>query len=423
MPLVGEIFLSEILKKPVFDQKGEDLGRIRDVVVVKGITLPDLEAIIIEKKKTLYCLHYKTLTVFNKRIITTTQTKDNLPRYERYDEDLLAVRDILDKQVVDINGAKVVRVNDIKIEAYKGSAVFVAIDVGMRGILRRFGVEKRGENFLRLFRIPLPFNLIRWDYLQPLSPRLTSISLTMPQQMLSKMHPADLADIIHSVSREEGASFFHQLDVESAAETLTELQTETQLEILSGMDTEKAADIIEEMSPDDAADILSDLPATRTQEILGTIEPEDADNIAELLCHEQDTAGGLMNTEYLIYPESATIADTIEKFREDAKDIDTIYHIYVSGEDECSEQLVGVITLKELFLSDPKLKLCAVMETNVKSLHPEDDEDVVAAMISKYNLVAIPVCNDVQQMIGLVTVDDIIDQMLPPSAKRKRKKI
>ncbi|KWT84935.1 magnesium transporter [Candidatus Magnetominusculus xianensis] len=420
MPLVGEIFLSEILKKPVFDQKGEDLGRIRDVVVVKGISLPDLESIIIERKKTYYCLDYKSLTVFNKRIITTTQTKDNLPHYERYEQDLLAVRDILDKQVVDINGAKVVRVNDIKIEGYNGNAVFVAIDIGMRGILRRFGIEKKGEKFLRLFRIPLPYNLIRWDYLQPLSPRLTSISLTMPQQMLSKMHPADLAEIINSVSREEGASFFHRLDVESAAETLTELQPETQLEILASMDTEKAADIIEEMSPDDAADILSDLPANRTQEILGTIEPEDADNIAELLCHEQDTAGGLMNIEYLLYPESATIAETIGYFREDSKDIDTVYHIYVSGE---QDRLVGVITLKDLFLNDPELKLSDIMETNIKSLRPEDDEDVVAAMVSKYNLVAIPVVNDEQRMMGLITVDDIIDQMLPPSAKRKRKKI
>lgn len=420
MPLVGEIFLSEILKKPVFDQKGEDLGRIRDIVVVKGITLPDLESIIIEKKKTLYRLDYETLTVFNKRIITTTQTKDNLPRYELCDEDLLAVRDILDKQIVDINGAKVVRVNDIKIEGYKGQAVFVGIDIGMRGILRRFGIEKKGENFLRLFRIPLPFNLIRWDYLQPLSPRLTSISLTMSQQMLSKVHPADLAEIIHSVSREEGASFFHRLDVESAAETLPELQSETQLEIISTMDTEKAADIIEEMSPDDAADILNDLPASTAQEILGTIEPEDADNIAELLCHEEDTAGGLMNTEYLIYPEQTTIAETIEKFREDAKDIDTVYHIYVCGE---NERLTGVITLKDLFLNNPELKLSDIMETNIKSLRPEDDEDVVAAMISKYNLVAIPVLDDSLQMMGLVTVDDIIDQMLPPSAKRKRKKI
>jgi CBS domain-containing protein/sporulation protein YlmC with PRC-barrel domain len=421
MPLVGEIFLSEILKKPVFDQKGEELGCIRDIVVVKGVTLPDLESIIIEKKrKTFYCLDYKTLTVFNRRIITTTLTKEQLPPYEHFEQDLLAVRDILDKQVVDINGAKVVRVNDIKIEGYKGSAVFVAIDVGMRGILRRFGIEKKGENFLRLFRIPLPFNLIRWDYLQPLSPRLTSISLTMSQQMLSNVHPADLADIISSVSREEGATFFHRLNVESAAETLSELQPETQLEIFSSMDTEKAADIIEEMSPDDAADILGDLPATMTQEILETIEPEDADNIAELLCHEHDTAGGLMNTEYLIYPESATIKETIERFREDAKDIDTIYHVYVSGEDE---RLVGVVTLKELFLNGPELKLGDVMETNIKSLHPEDDEDMVAAMVSKYNLVAIPVLNDDQRMIGLVTVDDIIDQMLPPSAKRKRKKI
>ena len=189
------------------------------------------------------------------------------------------------------------RVNDIKLEGLKTDAVLIAIDVGMRGIMRRLGIERGGEDFLRLFKKSLPYALISWNYLQPLEPKLTKISLTVPQQMISELHPADIAEIISSVSRKEGASFFSDLDVETAAEALSELEPEVQQEIISGMDKERASDIIEMMPPDEAADILSDLPADKAQEILENLEKQEAEDIQELLGHEEDTAGGLMTNE------------------------------------------------------------------------------------------------------------------------------
>ncbi|KJR41932.1 MgtE integral membrane protein, partial [Candidatus Magnetoovum chiemensis] len=245
MPLYGDLFLSEILKRNVLDQKGEILGRVRDVVVVKGETLPSIEALILEINRKYYRVHYKSLNIFNRKILTSTLTKEQLVSFEFDDNVLLAVRDILDKQIVDVNGAKVVRVNDIKMEGFHGRALFIAIDVGIRGILRRLGLEREGESFTRFFRIPLPYNLISWDYLQPLEPKLKAISLKMPQKMIEKMHPADIADIISSISIKEGVTFFRSLDIDSAAETLSELEPDTQVEILSRIDTQKAADIIE----------------------------------------------------------------------------------------------------------------------------------------------------------------------------------
>ncbi|MBF0537631.1 MAG: magnesium transporter [Nitrospirae bacterium] len=419
MPLFGEIFLSEILKKPVFDVKGEELGNIHDVLVIKGETLPRIEALIIKDKDNFYGVDYKSLSIFNRRMMTTTLQRDNLPVYDSFDVDLLAARDVLDKQIVDINGAKVVRVNDIKIEGYRNWAVLVAIDVGTRGLLRRLGMEKKAMNLLGFLKLQLPENLIRWDYLQPLSPRLKSISLKVTQK-LAKIHPADLADIISSVSRAEGASFFRSLDVESAAETLSELESDTQVEILSNMDTEKAAAIIEEMAPDDAVDILSDLPKDKTKEILDSFEQEDAENIHELLSHEEDTAGGLMNTEFLLYNSETKLKEVIERFKTDARDVETIYYLYVADK---YGVLVGVVSMKDMLLSDVEMSLASIMCTNIKSVRPDDDEDIVAAKISKYNLVAIPVVDDDGQMVGLVTVDDIIDRILPPNARKKRKKI
>jgi magnesium transporter len=420
MPFFGEVFSSEIVKKPVLDPRGEEIGRVKDLVIVKGDPLPKVSALITEKRKSHYILAWTDLNIFNKKIISSQIYADSLTSYEFRDEDLLVVRDILDKQIVDANGAKVVRVNDIKLEGFNGDAVLVAVDVGLRGIMRRLGIERGGEDFLRLFKKTLPFSLISWDYLQPLEPKLTKISLTVPRQMLSELHPADLAEIISSVSQKEGATFFNNLDVETAAEALSELEPDVQKDIISGMDKEKASDIIEMMPPDEAADILSDLPAEKAKEILENIEKEDAEDIQELLGHEEDTAGGLMTNEFIAFSPAMTIQEAWGRFKAEAKDVETVYYIFVLDKDE---RLVGIASLRELLLAEADCHLADIMETNLKTVLPGEDEMAVAEMISKYNLLAIPVVDEEGYMHGIITVDDVVDMLLPPAAKKKRRKV
>jgi len=420
MPLFGELFLSEVIKKPVFDPKGEIVGRVRDIVVVKGDPLPKISAIIFEKKRQIYRISWEELNIFNKRIISTYLLSGSINSYELGEDDLLAVRDILDKQIVDANGAKVVRVNDIKLEGYEGDAVFVAVDVGMRGILRRLGVEKGGEELMRLFNTSMPYNLISWNYIQHLKPKLKRIELTIPRQMVAELHPADIADIISQVPREEGAHFFKDLDIETAAEALSEMKPEMQAEMINAMDTEKAADIIEEMPPDEAADVLSDLPTEKAKEILEHIEKEEAEDIQELLGHEEDTAGGLMTNEFIAYNPDVTVKEAIDNFRKDAEEIETVYYIYVIDE---QEKLIGVISLKELLLAEPSIRLAEIMETKLKTVKPDADEMEVARIISKYNIVALPVVDNDGFLLGAVAVDDIIDRILPSAAKRKGRKL
>jgi len=416
VPLFGDLFLSEVLKQPILDPKGEELGRLKDVVVVKAEPLPKVNALIIERKNNVFRIPWSALTLFNKRIISATVYTENLVPYDVSSDDLNAVRDLLDKQIVDVNGVKVVRVNDIKLEGFDSEAVLIAVDVGVRGILRRLGIERKGEDFLKVFKATLPFNLISWNYIQPLHPKLTSIALTVPRQMLSELHPADIADIISQVSHHEGAAFLKNLDVDVAAETLSELSTEAQVEILRDMDTEKASDIIEMMPPDEAADVLGDLPAEKAKEILEHIEKEEAEDIQELLGHEEDTAGGLMTNEFIAYPQDITVQEAIERFREDAKEIDAVYYLYLL---DGGERLVGVISLRELLLSNPHVKLSEIMETKIKTVTPEADEKVVGKITSKYNLVALPVVDSDGVLLGIVTVDDILGRILPTEAKRK----
>lgn len=420
MPLFGELFLSEIIKKPVFDPKGEITGRVKDIAVVKGDPLPKVSAIIVEKKNQMFRISWEQINLFNKRIISTYLTASLIEPYILGEDDLLAVRDILDKQIVDANGAKVVRANDIKLEGYDGEAILIAVDVGMRGILRRLGIERGSEGFLKLFQTQMPYNLISWNYLQPLKPKLRTIALTVPRQMVSELHPADIAEIISQVSRDEGTNLFKDLDLETAAEALSELKPEMQADIINAMDSEKAADIIEEMPPDEAADVLSDLPAEKAKEILEHIEKEEAEDIQELLGHEEDTAGGLMTNEFIAYPPDITIKEAIEGFKKDAKEIETVYYIYIVDK---NEKLIGATSLRELLVADPSAQLSGIMETKLKTVTPEADEMVAAKIISKYNLVALPVVDNEGILLGIVTIDDIIDRILPPAAKRKRRKV
>ncbi|MDI6722886.1 MAG: CBS domain-containing protein, partial [Candidatus Aenigmarchaeota archaeon] len=217
-----------------------------------------------------------------------------------------------------------------------------------------------------------------------------------------------------------GATFFKGLDAETAAEALSELEPDTQAAIITGMDTEKAADIIEEMPPDEAADVLSDLSSEKAQEILGSLEKENAEDIQELLEHEEDTAGGIMTNEFIAYRPEITVREAMEKFRHDAEEVETVYYIYVT---DAEEKLKGVVSLRELLLSAPEIKLSEIMETKLKKVTPETDEMRVAGIISKYNLVAIPVVDREGFMLGIVDIDDIIDTILPPAAKRKRRKV
>jgi CBS domain-containing protein len=420
MPLFGELFLSEILRKPVFDPRGDITGKVRDVVVVKGDPLPKLSSVVVERNRKSFAIKWESINLFNKRLISTYLNADALSAYDFSDDDLLVVRDILDKQIVDANGAKVVRVNDIKLEGYEDEAVLIAVDVGMRGIMRRLGIERGSEEFMRLFKTHLPYNLISWNYIQPLKPKLNAITLTVPRQMVSELHPADIAEIISQVPREEGAHFFKGLDIETAAEALSELEPERQAEIIDTMRAETAADIIEEMPPDEAADLISSLSAEKAKEILEHIEREEAEDIHELLGHEGDTAGGLMTNVFIAYPPDITVKEAMERFRKDAEDIETVYYIYVVDD---LEKLLGVTSLRELLLAEQEERLAGIMETKVKSVTPEADELVVAEIISKYNIVALPVIDNEGVLLGVVAVDDVIDRILPPAAKRQRRRV
>lgn len=418
MPLFGELFVSEILKKSVLDPKGDEIGRLKDLIVVRGKQLPVVSALIIEQKKEIYRLEWESVGIFNKRIISSRLYAQKIRPYTPLEDDLMITRDILDKQIVDANGVKVVRVNDVKLEGINGKACLVAVDVGIRGLLRRLGIEQESANFYRIFGRALPYNLIPWNYIQPLEPRLTTISLTVPRQMLSALHPADIAELMNKVPHEQALALFKGLDPNTAADTLHELEPHVKKSIVEALEKDYALDIVGRMPPDEAVDLLSELESEKTKEILESLKKDEAEEIQELLAHEEDTAGGLMTTQFIAYPPDLKVGEVIERFKIDAHGIETVYYVYVIDE---NKRLIGVTSLRDILLASPEVPLSSIMETKLKTVTPDQDEDVVAEMLSKYNLLAIPVIDSDGELLGIVTIDDIIDILVPsPSRKRRR---
>ena len=416
----GDIFISDVYKHPVLDQTGEEVGKLKDVVIGLGEPFPAVTALVVSSGRNTYLLPWDSINLFNRRVISVNQLQKDIQPSAIIPSDIIMIfRDMLDKQIVDINGAKLVRVNDLKLGDVNGKMCLVAADIGLRGILRRLGVESRGEQILALFGYKLQNHLIGWHYLQSMEPKLTKLTLTVSRHKVAQMHPADLAEIISEASQKQRTAIFGSLDVETAAEALHELEPSVQANIIDDMSEDKASDILEQMPPDEAADVLGDLPEQKAQELINLMEKEEAQDVQELMEHEEDTAGGLMTTEYLAFPPDITVEDAIRELRLEAPDVETVYYLYILDD---QERLLGVVTLKDLILARPETRIRDIMSTQVKTLPLDAKQKDVAEFISKYNLLAAPVVDENRVLRGIVTVDDIVEILLPTASRKKRRK-
>ena len=409
MPYIGELFVSELLKKPVLDKMGENIGVLTDFILVPGDTFPKISALVVSRRKKIFVIDWEAVKLFNRHIISISLRESDLAPREMSEEEMLLCRDLLDKQIVDIDGAKVVRVNDLKVGEFHGHLCLMAADIGLRGLIRRIGLESQGERLSSFFGYKIPRNLISWNYLQSLKPKLTRLTLNIPRHKLSELHPADIAHILSQIPQKDRAALIDTLDVETAAETLEEMGTSDQASIIEELDAEHASDILEHMAPDEAADVLQDLPTDKANDLLQRMEKEGADEMEELLSHEEDTAGGLMTTEYLSLTKDLTVREAIDQVRLLSPNVETVYYIYILDKDE---KLQGVLSLRDLIVSQQDNTLEEIMTHPVKTVRADADEKEVERIISKYRLIALPVVDDEGRLLGIITMDDILYRTL-----------
>ncbi len=333
--------------------------------------------------------------------------------------DILAVKHIMDRQIVDINGAKVVRVNDIKVREIDGKLSLIAVDVGMRGILRRLGLKRNDWTFWKKLVHNIPYDLISWKYLQALEPEITHLSLTVSKELVD-LHPYDIAEILTQIPPENQESLINTLGVDTVASAIPEMDEKHQKELVERLDEEKAADIIEAMSPDDAADILGDLTDAKAEAIIQEMEDSEAqEDVKELLQHQEDTAGGLMTTDFLAIKPDLTVADTLALLRQLSPEIENIYQIYVVDE---QERLLGYLPINDLFCKRLEARIGDIMNVRVKSLTSDRGDMEAAEIMAKYNLLSLPVVGEGNKLLGIITVDDTLEVLIPSLKKRSRYK-
>ena len=410
-------YVSELIGRLVADLDGEPVGRLTDLIAaVRGkMPHPEIVAAVVRRPSGDLVVPIRNVAVLIAPAIPLSRRLKDVATYEPGENDLYLARDVLDKQIIDTNGVRVVRVNDLELVYVEGRFYVLNVDVGSLGLLRRLGLAKVVQNIARVFRRDLPPTVIGWHDVE-LLPGDQAMRLKVSGEALSELHPADLAEILSDLSRTESSKFLETLDVETLAETLEEVEPDFQASLVETMPNEKVADVLEEMAPDEAADLLAELPEDRSQVILDLMEKEDAEDVRRLLTYPVDTAGGIMNTEYVTIPPKLTAQQALTRLRETAHDAETIFYVYVTEKDN---RLVGVFSLRELVMADPKTPIAKLMHRRLITVKLIDSQDEIAKVIAKYNLLAVPVVDDQERLQGIVTADDALDKIIPTAWKKR----
>jgi magnesium transporter len=410
---IRSLYLSRVQGNKIHTQDGKVLGTLKDLGAVIETKNPVVSAV---KVKTSDGIKYYGWNGFEivkdngQYVITCMNVKEiTVP-----DNVVFLGRHILDKQIIDVNGRKVVRVNDVRLALLTQGVVVVAVDIGAEGLLRRIGLAKPVKKMLKTFDVKLPSKLILWDDVETIFRSSESIKLSKTYNKLSTLHPSDLADIIEDFDTKTGMAIFSSLDIARAADVLEEMESDAQVSILKTLSTDRAADILEEMPADEVADILDELREHEAEKLLNSMERDASTEVRELMEYEDDEVGSLMATDFISFKVSDTVQKTIETLRAVKPEEDSMYYLYVVDEDG---KLNGVVSLRNLVISNPDTVLESIMNEDYISVYDMDSVDSLIKTVSKYNLLAIPVVGKDMELLGTVIINDIIYELI----KHKRK--
>jgi magnesium transporter len=406
---MSTVALSELLGSQVYDKSGVPCGRVRELALTLNEDRARISMVIVRTRAGDRMFEFNSVLAINGGIKTSTLCREWLPR-DGGEGLLLLERDLLDQQVIDVFGRKVVRVNDVDLHQETADQHLIlkvgAVDVGARGAVRRLLKGVVPAFALRSLLRKIPPRIIPWDFVDLIeTDPARRVKLKISHERLAKLHPADIADIIEELAPDEREAVFETLDEETAANALEEVEPRVQKAIVESLDSERAAEIVEEMEPDAAADLLADLPEERTSEILLEMNPEERDEVAELLEFKENTAAGRMNTAFLAVPVTATVHDAIETLRNFEGGVESVSTIYLIDD---KGKLAGAVPLAKLVLAPPETPMKDLSQERLVSAHAGADEKQVAELFDKYNLVTLPVVDDDNTLTGIITSDDII---------------
>jgi magnesium transporter len=398
------LFLASLLDRSVQGKTGEAIGKLEDLIVRMGDErYPPITGLVVRDGRRRFFVPAGHLNALNGAAKLTSSTVDLQP-FARRDGEVLLRSDVLDHQLIDITGRRIVRVNDVQLLDVEGIYRVAGVDISPQALLRRLGPRALGERIVGR-------QIIDWDDVQYLV-SAAPVQLKVSYDRLAELNPVDLARIVDALSYREGAEIVAALDDETAADILEEVSDERLADLLEGMDQDRAADILEEMTPGAAADALEDLDDEVAEQLLARMEPEEAADVQALLAYDEDSAGRIMSTDFVRVPADATVQDALLTIRALDEVPDPLLAVYVVAEDDPSS-LRGIVRLRNLILANPHLPLLNVMDDDVPTIAPHDSARDAALVLAEYNLLAVPVLDEADRMIGIVTVDDALAVLLP----------
>lgn len=394
---------------PVYDVKYRRIGRIKDAAIVPLVHAARIDRFLMGAGDTWLTIRYDQVTSIS--LDRGIWLSDEVLTPYHDDEYMLRIgRDLLDQQIIDVNGRKVVRVNDVTMEHRRVNSHEVVnvleVDIGIRSILRRLLQGWTPPRWIRQVQHAIPPNSIRWELADMVEPDpQRRLRLNISHDRLESMHPADIADIVEELGPAEREAIFETLDSEVAAEALSEVDPKMQAQILESLEPEKAADIIEEMAPDVAADALAELEEEASEEILEEMETSEKSEVQELLEYKEDRAGGMMNTEYIVLHANATVSDALAALKGNEDLLDNLNTLFLIDEDG---RPTGAVPLPRLFLAAPDTQLRDLAAEDLIRVSVDEGQDRVTELFDKYNLLTLPVVDEDGKLAGVITADDII---------------
>lgn len=403
--------LTDLLGKPVGSDRGEALGRLADIVVrVSGAALPPVCGLVLRGKQPALLRITTTSALTLQQSGVTVADGARVTSYERIAQEVLLEHDVLDGTVIDLRGPRLVRVNDVLITAEEGAWRCCGIDLGHRALLRRLlpdplrrGIEPR---------------VLRWSDLELLASDLPNGALIPDHARLGRLHPVDIARLTDAMPTRQASEVLASLDESVAADTMEEMIDEKQADVIEILDPERAADILERMAPDAAADVLAELEPDDVDHVLLRMEPASAADVHALLTYAKDSAGGLMTTDYVMVSPELRVEDAPAQLRPQLRASAWVHHLYVVA-DERERRLLGIVSLLDLYLAEAGQSVRDIMAPVGRHIGPDMPAAQVAQLMSDYNVLSLPVTDADGKVLGVITVDDTLEVMLPAALRRQ----
>jgi Mg2+ transporter MgtE len=406
------MYFSQLLESKVIDAEGRPAGKLHDIGMSPDMRFPQSRFLVVSRtrrgRRETVAVPWEWVQGVEAGEIRLNRRREEIWKSDFRGEGLLLARNLLDRQIVDLHGRKVVRVNDLRLSLSDSRLRLTGVDVSGKALLRRLGLEGAAGRLLRLAGRTPEEHTIPWNLVAPLEISRRDLQLKVTRGQLAALRPPDIADILEQLEPQHRERLLDLLGEATAAETLSEVEESKQLSVIEDLSETRASNLLEVMPPDEAADILGKLPRDKAERLLNIMGVKEAGVIRELLGFREDTAGGRMTTEFLAVRDSFTAEECIRFLRENAPDAETLYYLYVVDDEG---RLKGVVSMRDLLTSSPQRRVEEFMIRDVVAVHVDDDQEKVADLISRYNFLALPVVDDDNLLRGIVTFDDLIDVM------------